>query len=143
MRTGTPQSGLGTIEVVVALSLFGLVLVGLTGLLVGSISAGTVAETSSVASHLARQRLDELCGMAVIMVGTTTAVIEAPPGGRDYTVETVVSPPAGNVMNATVTVTWQVPFGSACALGGSCAGNMRTLTRRIQGQVSTFGPKRC
>ncbi len=142
MRRGTQESGVGTLEVMVALSLYGLVLVGLTGLLVGSISAGTVAETSSVASHLARQRLDELCGMTVIVGGTPTAVIEAPPGGRDYTVQTVVSPPAGNVMNVSATVTWQVAFGSACA-GRSCAGNMRTLTRRIQAQVSAFGPKRC
>ncbi len=129
-----------TLEVMVALSILAITLLGLTGLLVGSISAGAVAETSSIASNLARQQLDTLCGQAVINPGTTTTTIQIPPpGARTYTIVTTVGAPVGNLMSVDVVVSWQVAFASACA-GTGCAGNVRTYSRRIRTMLSAVNP---
>jgi len=138
------ESGTQTLEVMIALSLLSITLLGLTGLLVGTISAGAVAETSSVASNLARQRIDELRSNSSIAPGpwTTSTVVTVPPVARPFTITTVAATPVGAVMDVTVTATWQVAFGSACA-NGSCVGNVRTFTRTMQTKVCLIGSAPC
>ena len=142
MQGRWPQSGLQTLEVMIALSLLSITLLGMTGLLVGTISAGAVAETSSVASNLARQRIESIRSTAPIVPGTYTQSILVPPFARPFDIVSVVNAPVGRAADVTVTVTWQVAFGSACA-NGNCAGNVRAYTRTIQTKVCVVGGAPC
>lgn len=136
------QSGFGTLEVLVSLWLFSLVLVAITGLMVGSISTGATAEASSIASNLARQRLEEASaivtqsGMPPVASPEGTVVS---PGGRPYTVTTTFADLGNNIVNILVTVSYQVSYGSACAADAtgheSCTGNRRTYERTLQTRV--------
>ncbi|MGQ0549617.1 MAG: type IV pilus modification PilV family protein [Armatimonadota bacterium] len=137
------QSGFTTLEVLVALSLFSYVLVAIIGLLIGSVSTGATAEASSIASNLARQRLEELSGVVaqsgIPAPAPTPMGIAVPAGGRTYTVATTLSDLGNNVVNVQVTVSYQVTYASACvatAAGGeSCTGNTRTYDRVLQTRV--------
>ncbi len=142
MRKAWQEGGFQTLEVVVALSLLSITLLGLTGLLVGTISAGAVAETSSVASNLARQRIEALRSTAPVFPGTSTESILVPPFARPFTIVTVVNAPVGRAADVTVIVTWQVAYSSACA-GANCAGNVRTYTRTMQTKVCVVGGALC
>ena len=131
--------GFGTVEVLVALSLWSFVLLSLTGLFMVALSAGTVAETSSVATNLARARLEEVRSMppeAMAEVDGTTSEQQVPPGrGRPYTVHTSVDTSHPGFLDVTVTVTWQVAYGSACASGAqgaTCVGKSVTQRRTLQ-----------
>ena len=133
------ESGTQTLEVMIALSLLSITLLGMTGLLVGTISAGALAETSSVASNLARQRIEALRSTAPINFGTYTDSVVVPPFARPFTIVTQVNAPSvGRAADVTVIVTWQVAFGSACA-GSRCAGNVRTYTRTMQTKICVVG----
>ena len=130
------------LEILVALSLFAFILVAITGLLMGSISTGATAEASSIASNLARERLEEMSGI-VAQTGNPPSAprdmqISVPANGRPYTVVTTLSDQGNNVTNIAVTVSYRVSYGSACAgsvTGGSCTGNVRTYARTLQTQV--------
>ncbi len=136
------ESGLGTLEILVALSLFAFILVAIIGLLMGSISTGATAEASSIASNLARQRLEEMSGI-VAQTGNLPSApadmqIRVPANGRPYTVATTLTDLGNNVTNIAVTVSYQVSYGSACAGsadGASCTGNVRTYARALQTRV--------
>lgn len=136
------QSGFGTLEVLVSLWLFSIVLVAITGLMVGSISTGATAEASSIASNLARQRLEE--ASAVVTQSGMPPVASPPgtvvsPGGRPYTVTTIFADLGNNVVNILVTVSYQVSYGSSCVADAtghaSCTGNTRTYERTLQTRV--------
>ncbi len=137
-------AGFGTIEVIVALSLFSMVLVGIIGLMIGSISAGATAEASSIASNLARQRIEEVAadiarrGSAAIE--PSTVVIRVPSGGRPYTVTATPTDQGNNIVEVAVMASYQVSYGSACAPGAApgtevCTGNVRTYSRTLQTRV--------
>lgn len=132
------ESGIGTIEVVIALSLFGLALVGLFGLQMVALSAGTIAETSSIATNLARARMEALRSLSsaeiVAQNGAETIQQVAPGRGRSYRVQTLVNASDPARLDLTVTVTWQVATGSGCAggLAAGCAGSTVTYTRTLQ-----------
>ena len=89
---GTPdrESGLTTIEMVVVLTLFGIVLVSLMGLHLIGLSAGTAAETSSIAANLARAPMEELLALPPVKLSRQDNVElrrQFPAdGGRVYTV---------------------------------------------------------
>jgi Tfp pilus assembly protein PilV len=130
--------GFGMLEVVIALSLFAVALVGLEGLFMLSLSSATVAETSSVATNLARARLEELLAMprpAILAQAGTTSLQRVPPdGGLPYTVHTAVVPSRPGSIDITVSVTWKATLGAACAAGGSgndCRGSSLTRTRTL------------
>jgi Tfp pilus assembly protein PilV len=137
------QSGLGTIEVVVALSLFGLALVGLFTLHMVALSGGTIAETSSVATNLARARLEALLTLppAEVVAQNGTETQQVPPGrGRAYQVRTTVDSSDPDRLDITVTVTWQVATVSGCAgePGAGCTGSTTTRTRMLQTRLTRF-----
>jgi len=118
-------------------SLFGLALVGIVGLHMVAVSTGTAAETSSIATNLARARLEEVLSLpsAQMLAQDNTQVVErVPPGqGRAYTVGTTVDASDPARLEIKVTVTWQVAFGAACAGGPEgCAGSPVTFTRTLQ-----------
>ncbi|MGH2404778.1 MAG: type IV pilus modification PilV family protein [bacterium] len=125
----------------VSLWLFSIVLLAITGLLVGSISTGATAEASSIASNLARQRLEEAStvvaqsGMPVVASATSTVS----PGGRPYTVTTTFADLGNNIVDIRVTASYQVSYGSSCAANAagdeSCTGNVRTYERALQTRV--------
>lgn len=135
-----PERGIGTIEVLVVFSLFGLTLMGIVGLHTIAISTGTAAETSSIATNLARARLEELLALPpakILEQASTQVVAQVPPGqGRAYTIQTVVDAANPARLDITVTVTWDVVFGAACAgPTGGCAGRPVTLTRTLQTRI--------
>src|SRR3972149_2533387 len=51
------EAGFGMIEVLIAVALYAIALVSLFGLLITSVTAGTIGESSAVAVNLARQRI--------------------------------------------------------------------------------------
>ena len=128
------ERGFGTIEIVVALSVFSFVLVSIIGLLIGSMSAGATAEGFSIASNLARQRAAQLAddisqrGAAGTYPSTVTV------GGRRYTYTTAIT--GTNPFNIRVEVSFQVSVGSACATDAAgnerCTGSIRTYSRVIE-----------
>ncbi len=88
-------SGFTTIEMVIVLSLFGFVLVSLVGLHLVALSAGTAAETSSIAANLARARMEALLALpreTLREQNNTAESHQIPPGGRTYMVHTTVNP---------------------------------------------------
>lgn len=144
MKTRHQVLGLTTIEMVIVLSLFAFVLVSLIGLHLVALSAGTTAETSSIAVNLARARMEELLALppgSLTEQNDTETRLEVPPGGRAYLVHTRVLAPDPAWLDLTVTVTWQVPFGAACAarLSGDCAGSIVTYSRTLQTRVQAPG----
>jgi Tfp pilus assembly protein PilV len=140
-NTRSPEQGIGTIEVLVVFSLFGLTLMGIVGLHTIAISTGTAAETSSIATNLARARLEELLALPparILEQAGTQVVAQVPPGqGRAYTIQTAVDASNPARLDIAVTVTWHVAFGAACAGGptGGCAGRPVTLTRTLQTRI--------
>lgn len=153
MRDWTPASGgsaltntrhqivgLTTIELVIVVSLFAFVLISLVGLHLVALSAGTTAETSSIAVNLARARMEELLALppeTLTEQNGSEKRVEVSPGGRAYLVHTGVVAPDPAWLDLTVTATWQLPFGAACAGGlrGDCAGSIVTHTRTLQTRV--------
>jgi len=139
---GGPKSGFGTIEMVVVLALFGVVAVSLVGLHMIAISAGTAAETSSIAANLARERMEELLSLtpAQIVEQNGTNLLQQVPAGRGrlYTVHTAVVAPDPSRLDVTVDVIWQLAYGSACAArgpGAGCSGSQATYTRTLQTRI--------
>ncbi len=140
-RTQSQERGTGTIEILVVFSLLGLALVGIVGLHMVAVSTGTAAETSSIATNLARARLEEVLSLpsAQMLAQDNTQVAEqVPPGqGRTYTVRTTVDASDLARLDIKVVVTWQVAFGTACAGGPAsrCAGSPVTFTRTLQTRI--------
>lgn len=137
--------GLTTIEMVIVLALFGFVLVSVVGLHLVALSAGTAAQTSSIAANLARARMEELLSLppdALKAENNTERRRQIPSGtGRIYEVHTAIVSPDPTRLDLTVMVTWQLAYGAACAAGSSdgCTGTpvmyTRTLQTRIQAPV--------
>jgi len=141
MRTPSQESGFTTIEMVIVMSLFGVVFVSLVGLHLVALSAGTAAETSSIAANLARARMDELLALpSEKLKGQNNFEVrhQVPlGGGRVYTVHTTVEAPDQARLDLTVTVTWQLAYAGACVPGSgtNCAGNQVTYSRTLQTRV--------
>ena len=139
-KTGSRERGTGTIEILVVFSLFGLALVGIVGLHMVAISTGTLAETSSIATNLARARLEQLLTLRpekILEQNDTQIAEQVPPGqGRTYTVRTSVDASNPARLDIAVTVTWQVAFaGCAGGLEERCAGKPVTFTRTLQTRI--------
>jgi Tfp pilus assembly protein PilV len=133
--------GFTTIEMVIVMAIFGFVLASLIGLHLLALSAGTAAQTSSIAANLARARMEELLSLPVDALKTQNdaeARRQVPPGtGRVYLVHTTVVAPDPARLDLTVTVTWQATFGTACAAGpnAACAGTAATYARTLQTRI--------
>lgn len=134
-------SGLTTIELLIALSMFGVVLVSLAGLHLVALSTGTLAETSSIAMNLARGRMETLLALPRDQLraqqGAEQRVQVPKDGGRVYQVRTTVAPVDPTLVDLVVTATWQVTAGAACAAArdGDCAGTVTTHSRTLQTRV--------
>ncbi len=103
--------GFTLLEVLVSLSLFGLVASG-----IGALAAQTMVRTienrhSTAAALLAQQELERLRGLEYADVAPLSATTTM--GGRSFTVvDTVLNNnPAANMKKITVTVTWRGPEG--------------------------------
>src|SRR3989304_3591266 len=84
------EAGFGMIEVLIAVALYAVALVSLFGLLITSVTAGTIGESSAVAVNLARQRIEGLTALDVPTLlaqgcGTTATAQVPAGGGRVYT----------------------------------------------------------
>lgn len=124
------------------LSLLAVVLLAVTGLHLLAISAGRAAEASSIATNLARGRLEELLRRPpsqIIQQNNTEVVEQVPPGqGPPYTVRTTVNAPDPIRLDITVTVIWQNAYTSACASGEpgvNCTGSTVTYARTLQTRI--------
>lgn len=136
--------GFTTIEMVTVLALFGFVLVSLVGLHLVALSAGTAAETSSIAANLARARMEELLSLPPDRLREQSGEVRQriPPGdGRTYVVHTSVVAPDPTRLDLTVTVTWQLSYAAACSPGpgNGCAGSQVTYARTLQTRVRAPG----
>lgn len=135
------EHGITTIESIIVLSLLAIVLLGVTGLHLLAISAGTAAETSSVATNLARARLEELLAMPpdqIVQQDNTQTVEQVPAGqGPAYTIRTSVDATDPIRLDIAVTVRWQAMYNSACASGAvsRCGGNTVTYTRTLRTRI--------
>jgi Tfp pilus assembly protein PilV len=138
--------GLTTIEMVVVMAIFGFVLVSLVGLHLVALSAGTAAQTSSIAANLARARMEVLLTLAADALereNDTEVQRKVPPGtGRIYHVRTIVVAPDPARLDLTVLVTWQVAYGASCVAGpdATCAGAAVTYTRTLQTRIQVPVP---
>ncbi|HEX2681145.1 MAG TPA: hypothetical protein VHQ03_07615 [Candidatus Dormibacteraeota bacterium] len=131
-----------TIEGVIVLSLLAIVLLGLTGLHTLAVSTGTAAETSSIATNLARARLEQLLALPpaeIIQQNNTQTQEQVPAGeGPTYTIGTVVDTSDPTRLDIAVTVTWQVTYNAACAAqarGAACPGSTATYTRTLRTRI--------
>ncbi len=128
------------------MALFGFVLVSLVGLHLVALSAGTAAETSSIAANLARARMEELLGLPPEKLKEQNHAEmrrQVPAdGGRVYTVRTTIEPPGPARLDITVTVTWQLTHAGACAAGpgADCVGTPVTYSRTLQTRVQAPAP---
>lgn len=111
------EAGFGLMEVLLAVALYAVAFVSLFGLLITSVTAGTIGESAAVAVNLARQRLEGLAALDVPTLlaqacGTTTTA-QVPDGqGRPYTLTVgCVEPPGARSVDVTVTVRWAVQGG--------------------------------
>jgi Tfp pilus assembly protein PilV len=142
MKTRQRSDGFTTIETVIVIALFGIVLISLVGLHLVALSAGTAAETSTIAANLARARMEELLALPPDTLkdqNNAEARRQIPAdGGRTYTVHTTVESPDPARLDLTVTVTWQLARAGACAAGPgtNCAGNPVTYSRTLQTRVA-------
>ena len=142
MKKRQRASGFTTIEMVIVIALFGMVLVSLVGLHLVALSAGTAAETSTIAANLARARMEELLALPPDQLmdqnnAETRRQVPAD-GGRAYTVHSKVEALDPARLDLTVIVTWQLAHAGACAAGphGNCAGNPVTYSRTLQTRVA-------
>ncbi len=141
MRTPSRASGLTTIEMVIVISLFGIVLVSLVGLHLVALSAGTAAETSTIAANLARARMEQLLAFPSEKLkeqNNAEMRWQVPAdGGRVYTVHTTVEAPDPARLDLIVTVTWQLAYAGGCAAGPdtNCAATPVTYSRTLQTRV--------
>ena len=106
------EAGFGMIEVLIAVALYAVALVSLFGLLITSVTAGTIGESSAVAVNLARQRIEGLTALDVptlLAQGCgATATAQVPAGqGRVYTLTVNCSNQPAYV-DVTVTAGWTV-----------------------------------
>jgi Tfp pilus assembly protein PilV len=137
--------GFTTIEMVTVLALFGFVLVSLVGLHLVALSAGTAAETSSIAANLARARMEELLSLPADKLKAQNGGEvrqQIPAGqGRTYIVHTSVVAPDPTRLDLTVSVTWQLTYAAACSRGPgeACAGSQVTYARTLQTRVRAPG----
>lgn len=143
-RSMLPPRGFGTIEILVALSLFSVVVLSLGGLFLLALSSGASAESASIAANLARARMEVLHSLppsAIAGEDGRIVVEQVPPGqGRPYTVHTGVDTSTPGFLDLTVTVSWQVAYGSACAAGTAgtgCAGTLVTQSRTLETRIGS------
>jgi Tfp pilus assembly protein PilV len=138
----SPRCGFGTIEILIALSLFAVVLLSLGGLFMLAIASGAAAESASVATNLARARLEQLRALpasALPRENDATSMQQVPSGlGRPYTIRTFVDGSDPAFFDVTVTVSWRMSYGSACASrasGAGCTGRQATKSRTLQTRI--------
>ena len=109
-------AGFGMIEVLIAVALYAVALVSLFGLLITSVTAGTIGESSAVAVNLARQRIEGLTVMPIpsLLAQNNIVTTERVPAGqgRPYEVRTSVTdlePSTGQrAVDIAITVRWSV-----------------------------------
>jgi Tfp pilus assembly protein PilV len=144
MRRSPAERGLGTLEILVALTLFSVAMLGVGGMFMLSLSSGAAAETASIAMNLARARLETLRTIPAAMLlaeNDSTSIAQVPPGqGRSYTIHTTVRRTVAGFLDITVAASWQVAYGGGCASGNAsanCSGRLvmqtRTLETRVRG----------
>ena len=107
------RSGFTLVEVLVALTIFAIALLGLVSLLTTTIQANAQARRMTAATNLAQDRLEEIRNMAyaAITSGSDSGQLTETGGtggtGAIYTRSwTVAGGPAPNTKQVTVTVTW-------------------------------------
>lgn len=137
-----PRDGFGTLEVLVALSLFSIVLLGLAGLFMVSLSSGAASDAASIATNLARARLEQLRSLPrpAMMAESGTRWEQTMPAGqrRTFTIETAVDASKPPYLDILVTVSWQIVYGASCGPGRSaaaCPGTVATQKRALRTRV--------
>ncbi len=99
------ERAFGIVEALMAMTIMSLVLIALLGLLSASVKAVTSSKTTSVATQIANERLEQVRSMAYDEVGLTTDTAESPSDPIGYLhVETQTA--SGTQFAVTYRVKW-------------------------------------
>jgi Tfp pilus assembly protein PilV len=130
------------LEVLVALSLLSIVLVGLVGLFMVSLSSSATSDASSIATNLARARLERVRSLPrpAMIVENGTRSEQVMPWGqrRTFTIETSVDESSPPFLDILVTVSWQTAYAPSCRADRSaapCRGTVVTQSRALETRV--------
>jgi len=105
-----PQQGFTLIEVLVASGLMAIVMMGLQSLLVTTIRANTLANTTTAATTLAQQKIELLRNTAYSSVALTSGTSDTvSPYTRTWV---ITNGPATNTKSVTVSVSWPAANGT-------------------------------
>ncbi len=117
MNGAAPARGFTVIEVLVAVGLFGILLVAMSSLFLATTLVGATDRTSTDATVVSQEEFEILRGMNYISIpgGTRPCLARTTVAGRTYTCSRTVElnpiideDPEPNMKRITVTLTWQV-----------------------------------
>lgn len=136
------ERGTTTLECMIVLSLLAIVFSGVTGLHLVAMTAASQAEASSIATNLARARLEQVLALPPDQIAaqdnTEESEVAAAGAARRYTVHTTVDGRDPARLDVTVTVTWPARYDASCptpSTGSRCATGGATFSRTLQTRV--------
>lgn len=116
------EGGFTLVELLVAISIFSVVLVALTGALISSVRSVGDQRLRTAATRVATDHLETLRTFPFDLLATAGPTITTTPDGREFTIDTAVrtidaatgaAAPAGRVKEITTIVTWTADGGSS------------------------------
>jgi Tfp pilus assembly protein PilV len=130
-RGGYPidERGFSLLEALVALTLFTITLLGISGLFLTGMGAAGIAQDSSIAANLARERLDMVLQAPASLpsLDGTSAAARVPVGsGPTFTVLTCVDTSSTSFTDVRVRVSW----------GEAMEGSKPKYSRQLETQVA-------
>lgn len=130
-RRGDPISerGFSLVEAVVALTLFTITLLNASGLILIAMGAAGIAQDSSIATNLARERLETILQAPVslpLLDGTSSTAQVPAERGRMFTILTCVDTSNSSFTDVRVRVSW----------GEAMEGSTPRYSRQLESQVA-------
>ncbi|MHB8840308.1 MAG: fibronectin type III domain-containing protein [Candidatus Aquicultor sp.] len=99
------ERAFGIVEALMAMTIMSLVLIALLGLLSASVKAVTSSKTTSVATQIANERMEQVRSMPYAQVGLTTDTVESPSDPIGY-LDAETQTASGTQFTITYRVKW-------------------------------------